>query len=91
MKRIDPLERFERLCCLLVDDKPPAVRVAARVLTLIRVGERASYRTSDRTLEAMAAMSFVLAMVVALLGFVQLPEATSSLDAIFQIVPPIGP
>ncbi len=91
MKKIDRLLKFEQLCSCLIDDRPPSVHIASRVMTLIRVGEQATFRTSERTLEAMAATSFVLAMAVALLGFTQLSQAGGPLDALFQIVPPIGP
>ena len=86
MKEKDLLAEFERLSVYLMDDKPPTVRVAARVMSVVRAAESGA----NRTLEAVAVMSFVLAIVVALLGFSQLSEASGPLDAFFQIVPPIG-
>ena len=86
MNKPDPLERFERLLPLLREDAPPRVHVAPEVMRRIR-SVRA---TSERTLEFLAAGSCVAALLTALAGFSLLSEMSDPLEALFQIVPPIG-
>lgn len=86
MNKQDPLERFERLIPLLQEDAPPRVHVASQVMRRIR-GVRA---TSERTLEYLAAGSCVAAFLTVLAGLSLLSEMGDPLEALFQIVPPIG-
>ncbi|MFA6242843.1 MAG: hypothetical protein WC655_18030 [Candidatus Hydrogenedentales bacterium] len=82
----DPLLEFERLVLRMRDDTPPAVNVAARVMLRVRAAEVAS----ERTLRFVAVGSCVVTPVVALLGLQVLSNLSSSLEALFEIVPPIG-
>ena len=86
MKTVDPLQTFEQLTIRLKDDAPPRVHIAPRVLRRIRAIEA----SSSRVLEFLAAGSCAAAVVVAAVGLSLLPELTDPLEALFQIVPPIG-
>jgi hypothetical protein len=86
MKNLDPLVRFEEMTARLQEDPPPRVHVVPQVLRRIR----AVRETSERTLEFLAAGSCVAAILAVLVGFSMLSQLSDPLEAIFQIVPPIG-
>jgi len=82
----DTLREFERLVLSMREDKPPAVNVTAKVMLRVRAAEIAS----DRTLRFVAVGSCVVTPLVAALGILMLSDLGSSLEALFEIVPPIG-
>jgi hypothetical protein len=86
MKNMDPLERFERLAPRLAEDAPPPVHVVHQVMRRIRL----TRTKTERTLEFLTAGSCAAALIVVLFGFSILTQLGDPLDAIFDIVPPIG-
>ena len=86
MKNVDALQRFEKLAGRLKEDVPPRVHVVPQVMRRIHAVRAAS----ERTLEFLAAGSCVAAIMAVLLGYSMLSQLTDPLEAIFQIVPPIG-
>lgn len=85
MKRRDVLQDFERLAIGL-DDPVPPVHVAPQVLHRIRRAQCAA----ERTWTFLAAGSCFAALMIALIGFSLLLPANDSMEAILDIVPPIG-
>jgi hypothetical protein len=86
MRNVDPLQEFEQLAARLKMDSPPPVRVVAQVMRRVRAAQGAS----ERTLAFLAAGSCVAAIVVVMVGLSLLSELTDPLEALFEIVPPIG-
>jgi hypothetical protein len=86
MKRVDPLEEFERIALRVWEDEPPAVHVVAQVMRRVR----AAQTSAERTFALFAAGSCVAATAMVALGFWLLSQVDNPLGAIFQIVPPIG-
>ncbi|MBX7258213.1 MAG: hypothetical protein K1Y02_17760 [Candidatus Hydrogenedentes bacterium] len=82
----DPLADFERLAHCVREDRPPEIHVAPRVMMRVRAAEIAS----ERTLRFVAVGSCVVTPLVAVLGLQLLSNLGSSLEALFEIVPPIG-
>lgn len=82
----DPLAEFERLVFCMREDRPPAIHVVPRVMMRVRAAEIAS----ERTLRFVAVGSCVVTPLVAALGFQFLSNLGNSLEALFEIVPPIG-
>ena len=86
MRNVDPLQEFEQLTARLKEDAPPSVRVAPQVMRRVRAVEAAS----ERTLALLAAGACVTAIVVVVVGISLLSQLPDPMEAIFQIVPPIG-
>lgn len=86
MNHRDPLIEFERLVLCMHEDSPPGIHVVPRVMLRVRAAEAAS----ERTLRMVAVGSCVVTPLVAALGFQFLSNLGSSLEALFEIVPPIG-
>jgi hypothetical protein len=80
------LQDFERLAANLKDDGPPSIRVAPQVMRRVRAAEV----SSQRTLALLAGVSCAVAMVVTAVGVSLLMQVTDPLEALFEIVPPIG-
>lgn len=82
----DPLTRFAAHVTRCAPSMPPRLSVAPQVLFRIR-----GLRTGrDRTLTLMAAASCCAAIVVVLAGMRFMPVDAGAIEAIFEIVPPIG-
>lgn len=85
MNSNDPLQVFEALAARSKDD-PPLVHVVPHVMRRIR----ATRTASEQTLAFLAAGSFITAVVAVVVGLSLLTQLSDPLEAIFQIVPPIG-
>jgi len=86
MEPRDCLRRFEELAVRIQGDAPPRVHVASRVMRRIRTTRPAA----DRTLAFLAAGSCVAALVVAVTGLWLLSELSDPLEALLEVMPPIG-
>ena len=98
MTNVDPLQDFERLAARVKDMPPPSIHVVPQVTQMISWKSSAMRRvhaaevSSQRTLAFLAGVSCAAAMVVTAVGayFLMLMQVTDPLEALFEIVPPIG-